>query len=330
MKQPAEETALMKKLLLVLLPVLFVPFGPFANAQNFPAKPIKLLVGAPAGGTTDTLARAIGQEMTMTLGQPIIVENRPGAGGNLAADAVAKSSPDGYTLLMSFTSHTINASLYSKLTFDTLKDFTPISMVATVPSVLVAHPSLPVDDVPSLIKLAKEKPGKLNFAIGALGSSLHLAGDMFKTMASVDIVNVPYKGTAPAMTDLVGGQVELMFASVVTASPQIKSGKLKAIGTTSAKPLAAFPKVAPIAETLPGYESNAWFGVFGPAKLSPEVLKTLNSAIVKAVNAPPIKARLEIEGAEAIGNTPDQFAAFVKTDIEKWAKVVKATGAKAE
>jgi tripartite-type tricarboxylate transporter receptor subunit TctC len=318
--------AMKRSLVLLALALL----SPFANAQNFPTKPIKLLVGAPAGGTTDTLARSIGQEMTITLGQPVIVENRPGAGGNLAADAVAKSSPDGYTLLMSFTSHTINASLYSKLPFDTQKDFTPISMVATVPSVLVAHPSLPVDDVPSLIKLAKEKPGKLNFAIGALGSSLHLAGDMFKTMAGVDIVNVPYKGTAPAMTDLVGGQVELMFASVVTASAQIKSGKLKAIGTTSVKPLAAFPKVAPIAETLPGYESNAWFGVFGPAKLSPEVLKTLNSAIVKAVNAPPIKARLEIEGAEAIGNTPEQFAAFVRTDIEKWARVVKATGAKAE
>jgi tripartite-type tricarboxylate transporter receptor subunit TctC len=313
-----------------LLPLALALLSPFANAQNFPSKPIKLLVGAPAGGTTDTLARAIGQEMAVTLGQPIIVENRPGAGGNLAADAVAKSSPDGYTLLMSFTSHTINANLYSKLPFDTLKDFTPISMVAAVPSILVAHPSLPVDDVPSLIKLAKEKPGKLNFAVGALGSSLHLAGDMFKTMAGVDIVNVPYKGTAPAMTDLVAGQVELMFASVVTASAQIKSGKLKAIGTTSAKPLAAFPKVAPVAETLPGYESNAWFGVFGPAKFSPEVLKTLNSAIVKAVNAPPIKARLEIEGAEAIGNTPEQFAAFVKMDVEKWAKVVKATGAKAE
>jgi tripartite-type tricarboxylate transporter receptor subunit TctC len=324
----------MKTLLPTLVFALFAPFAPpfapLANAQNFPTKPIKLLVGAPAGGTTDTLARAIGQEMTMTLGQPVIVENRPGAGGNLAADAVAKSEPDGYTLLMSFTSHTINASLYSKLPFDTLKDFSPISMVATVPSVLVAHPSLPVDDVPALIKLAKEKPGKLNFAIGALGSSLHLAGDMFKTMAGVDIVNVPYKGTAPAMTDLLGGQVELMFASVVTASAHIKSGKLKAIGTTSTKALTAFPKVAPISATLPGYESNAWFGVFGPAKLSPEVLKTLNSAIVKAVNAPSIKARLEIEGAEAIGNTPEQFAAFVKADIEKWAKVVKATGAKAE
>jgi tripartite-type tricarboxylate transporter receptor subunit TctC len=321
----------MKTLLPALLFALFAPlFAPLANAQYFPTKPIKLLVGAPAGGTTDTLARAIGQEMTMTLGQPVIVENRPGAGGNLAADAVAKSEPDGYTLLMSFTSHTINASLYSKLPFDTLKDFTPISMVATVPSVLVAHPSLPVDDVPALIKLAKEKPGKLNFAIGALGSSIHLAGDMFKTMAGVDVVNVPYKGTAPAMTDLLGGQVELMFASVVTASAQIKSGKLKAIGTTSTKALTAFPKVAPIAATLPGYESNAWFGVFGPAKLSPEVLKTLNSAIVKAVNAPSIKARLEIEGAEAIGNMPEQFAAFVKTDIEKWAKVVKATGARAE
>jgi tripartite-type tricarboxylate transporter receptor subunit TctC len=318
--------AMKRSLVLLALALL----SPFANAQNFPTKPIKLLVGVPAGGTTDTLARSIGQEMTITLGQPVIVENRPGAGGNLAADAVAKSSPDGYTLLMSFTSHTINASLYSKLPFDTLKDFTPVSMVATVPSVLVAHPALPVEDVPSLIKLAKEKPGKLNFAIGALGSSLHLAGDMFKTMAGVDIVNVPYKGTVPAMTDLVGGQVELMFASVVITSPQIKSGKLKAIGTTSAKPLAAFPKVAPIAETLPGYESNAWFGVFGPAKLSPEVLKTLNSAIVKAVNAPPIKARLETEGAEAIGNTPEQFAAFLRTDIEKWAKVVKATGAKAE
>jgi tripartite-type tricarboxylate transporter receptor subunit TctC len=300
------------------------------QAQTYPAKPVRLLVGAPPGGTTDTLARSVGQETAKLLGQPVVVENRAGAGGNIAADAVAKSAPDGYTLLMSFTSHTINPSLYDKLPFDTVKDFAPVTMVATVPSVLIAHPSLPAATLADLLGYAKANPGKLTFGVGALGSSVHLAGELFKTMAGVDIVNVPYKGTSPAMTDLLGGQISLMFASAVTGAPQVKAGRLKAYGVTSAKRLALFPEVPAIAEAVPGYESYAWFGVFAPAKTPVDIVNKLQQTIAAALKTPALNARLEAEAALPAGNTPDQFAAFVVADIAKWAKIVKSSGAKVQ
>ena len=293
------------------------------SAQTFPSKPIRLLVGASSGGTTDTLARSIAAEMTRSLGQPVIVENRAGAGGNIAAEAVAKSPADGYTLLVSFTSHAINASLYAKLPFDPLDDFTPVSMIATVPSLLVGNPSVPAADLKSLLALAKTKPGKLNFAIGGIGSSLHMAGDLLKMQTGVFIVNIPYRGTAPALTDVLAGQVELMFISTVTGMQQVKAGKLRAYGVTSAKRLPAFPDIPAISEVVPGFESNAWFGVFGPAKLPAEVTRVLNNAVVKAVNSPELKKRLELEGAVPVGNSPAEFTAFVREDIKRWAPVVK-------
>ncbi|MEI6304283.1 MAG: tripartite tricarboxylate transporter substrate binding protein, partial [Betaproteobacteria bacterium] len=299
-------------------------------AQSFPTKPIRLLVGASSGGTTDTLARSIAAEMTRSLGQPVVVENRAGAGGNIAAEAVAKSPADGYTLLVSFTSHTINASLYPKLPFDPLDDFTPISMIATVPSLLVGNPAVPAADLKSLLALAKAKPGKLNFAIGGIGSSLHMAGDLLKMQTGVFIVNIPYRGTAPALTDVLAGQVELMFISTVTGMQQVKAGKLRAYGVTSAKRLPAFPDIPAISEVVPGFESNAWFGVFGPAKLPAEVTRVLNNAVAKAVNSPELKKRLELEGAVPVGNTPAEFTAFVREDIKRWAPVVKYSGAKPE
>ena len=301
-----------------------------AAAQSFPTKPIRLLVGASSGGTTDTLARSIAGEMTRTLGQAVVVENRAGAGGNIAAEAVAKSPADGYTLLVSFTSHTINASLYPKLPFDPLDDFTPISMIATVPSLLVGNPSVPAADLKSLLALAKAKPGKLNFAIGGIGSSLHMAGDLLKMQTGVFIVNIPYRGTAPALTDVLAGQVELMFISTVTGMQQVKAGKLRAYGVTSAKRLPAFPDIPAISEVVPGFESNAWFGVFGPAKLPAEVTRILNTAVAKAVSSPDLKKRLELEGAVPVGNTPAEFTAFVREDIKRWAPVVKYSGAKPE
>lgn len=228
-----------------------------ASAQAFPSKPIRLLVGAPAGGTTDTLARSIAAEMTRTLGQAVVVENRAGAGGNIAAEAIAKSPPDGYNLLVSFTSHTINASLYKSLPFDPLLDFTPISMIATVPSLLVGNPAVPASDLTALLALARAKPGKLNFAIGALGSSLHMASDLLKMQAGVFIVNIPYRGTAPALTDVIAGQVELMFISTVTGMQQVKAGKLRAYGVTSAKRLPAFADIPAISEVVPGFETVA-------------------------------------------------------------------------
>jgi len=301
-----------------------------ADAQIAGGKAIRILVGAPAGGTTDTLARSIAQEMSQQLGQPVVVENRPGAGGNIAADLVAKSAPDGSTLLMSFTSHTINATLYKKLPFDPLQDFTPITLVATVPSVLVANPKLPANNVPELIQLARAQPGKLNFAIGSVGSSVHLAGDMFKMMTHTYIVNIPYKGTAPAITDLLAGQCDLMFASTLNVLPHVRAGKLKVLGVTSPAPLPQFPGAAPIGATVKGFESSAWFGLFGPAGLPADVTQALYQAAHKGLEAPAVRKRLEADGAQPLGTTPESFAAFVKQDVKRWAAVVKYSGATSE
>jgi tripartite-type tricarboxylate transporter receptor subunit TctC len=301
-----------------------------AHAQSTGNAPVRILVGAPAGGTTDTMARTLAQALGQQLGRVFVVENKPGAGGNLAAEMVAKAVPDGNTLLMSFTSHAINASLYPSLPFDPVKDFTPLTMVSTSPSVLVAHPSLPVKNVADLVKLAKEKPGQLNFAIGALGSSLHLAGDSFKMKAGVFIVNIPYRGTAPAVQDVLAGQVELMFAAVGNAQAHIKAGKLRALGVTSPKRLPAFPDVQAIGETLPGYESSAWFGLFAPGRMSPELAKRLSDAARVAIQTPEVKRRIEMEGAIPAGNSPQEFAKFVEAEIVRWRAVVQYSGAKPE
>ncbi|RZT31863.1 tripartite tricarboxylate transporter substrate binding protein [Cupriavidus agavae] len=301
-----------------------------AHAAVAGGKPIRILVGAPAGGTTDTLARTVAQEMSQTLGQPVVVENRPGAGGNIAADLVAKSAADGTTLLMSFTSHTINATLYKKLPFDPIQDFTPITLVATVPSVLVATPKLPANNIPELIRLAKAQPGKLNFGIGSVGSSVHLAGDMFKMMTGTYIVNIPYKGTTPAITDLLAGQVDLMFASSLNVAQHVKAGKLKVLGVTSPNPLPQFPGAQPIGNTVKGFESSAWFGLFGPANLPPEVTQALFQAARRGIDEPAVRKRLETDGAEPSGMPPAEFASFVKQDVRRWATVVKYSGAQPE
>jgi len=301
-----------------------------AHAEIAGGKPIRILVGAPAGGTTDLIARTIGQEISRELGQPVVVDNRPGAGGNIAADQVAKSAPDGTTLLMSFTSHTINATLYKKLPFDPVQDFTPVSLVATVPSVLVATPGLPANNVAELIRLAQAHPGKFNFAIGSVGSSLHMAGDMFKMMTGTYIVNIPYKGTAPAITGLLAGQVDLMFASTVNVMPHVKAGKLKVLGVTSPAPLPQFPGVEPIGNTVKGFESNAWFGLFGPAGLPRDVTQTLNQAVRHGLDTPAVRKRLENDAAQPVGSTPEAFAAFVRDDVKRWAKVVRYSGATPE
>lgn len=297
------------------------------RADDYPLRPVKLLVGAPPGGTTDTIARAIATPMAAALKQSVIVENRPGAGGNLAADTVAKSAPDGYTLLVSFSSHTINASLYPKLPFDPAADFTAITKIATVPSLLVGNPKVPAHDLKALIDLAKAQPDKLTIGLGGIGSSLHLAGEKFKLMTGVRMLNVPYKGTAPALTDVLGGQLDLMFISLVTGAEHVRAGTLRAYGVTSAQRLPAFPDVPAIGEAVPGFESTAWFGVFGPAKLPPTITEKLNTVIVGALADPDLRARLQTEGATPVGDTPAAFAAFVREDIARWAPIVKASGA---
>jgi len=304
--------------------------GPtWAQPTNATA-PVRILVGAPAGGSTDTMARAVAHAMGQQLGRTVVVDNRPGAGGNLAAEAVARAAPDGQTLLMSFTSHAINASLYPRLPFDPVKDFTPLTLVSTSPSVLVAHPSLPANNVAELVALAKAKPGQLNFAIGALGSSLHLAGEAFKLKAGVFIVNIPYRGTAPAVQDVLAGQVELMFAAVGNVQQHIRAGKLKALAVTSPQRLAALPDVPALAETLAGYESSAWFGLFGPAKMASELMRTWSDAARAAVQSPEVRRRIEAEGATPVGSSPQEFGRFVVADIARWREVVKYSGAKPE
>ena len=315
----------MQRRKVLLSTTALIAAGAFAQTQ-----PMRILVGAPSGGSTDTLARTLASELGRLLGKTVIVENRPGAGGNIAAEAVAKSAPDGNTLLMSFTSHAINATLYPSLPFDPVRDFTPLTCVATSPSLLVAHPSVPAKDVLELIALAKAKPGQLNFAIGAVGSSLHLAGDLFKMQSGTFIVNIPYRGTAPAIQDVIAGQVELMFAAIGNAQAQVKAGRLKALGVTSATRLAAFPGVPAIAEALPGYESSAWFGLFGPARMSPELARRVSDAARQAIATPEVRRRLDAEGAVPVGNSPEEFSRFVQGEIQRWANVVKFSGARPE
>ncbi|MGA2568717.1 MAG: tripartite tricarboxylate transporter substrate binding protein [Pseudolabrys sp.] len=315
---------------LLLIAGLLLAMPPVGKADDYPSRPIKLLVGASPGGTTDTMARAIAQPLSKSLGQPVLVENRPGAGGNLAAAAVAKSAPDGYTLLVSFTSHTINATLYPNLPFDPVTDFTPISKIANVPSLLVGNPKLPAQNLNELIALAKAKPDTLSIAIGGIGSSLHLAGEQLKMMTGVRILDVPYKGTAPALTDVLGGQVDMMFISLVTGSAQVRAGKLRAYGVTSAARQPSFPDLPAIGEVVKGFESTAWFGVFGPAKLPADVTGKLNAAIVAALNDPRMREQLQNEGATPAAGSAAEFAAFVRDDVKHWAPIVKQSGAKLE
>lgn len=292
--------------------------------------PIRLWVGTPPGGSTDTIARELAVELARLLGRNVIVENKSGAGGNIAADTVAKAPPDGNNLLVSFTSHTINASLYPKLPYDPVADFTPLTQLVTSSSVLVAHPSVPVSNIKELIDHARTRPGQLSFAIGGIGSSVHLAGEAFKLQAGVFIVNIPYRGTAPAVADVVAGNVPLMFAPVVNTRGLIQSGKLKVLGVTSLRRLPQFPDVPAIAEVLPGFESRAWFGLFGPARMAPDLVQRISDAARTAMKSDVIGKRLEQDAAEAVASSPEEFARFVKADVARWAPLVKRSGATPE
>jgi tripartite-type tricarboxylate transporter receptor subunit TctC len=298
-----------------------------AAAQD---KPLALIVGSPPGGTTDTLARVIGKAMGDALGRTVVVDNRAGAGGNIAAAYVAKAPADGNTLLMAFTGHTINATLYKSLPFDPLKDFTPITMVAKVPSVLIARKGLPFRDVPGLVAYAKQHPGKLNFAIGAQGSSLHLASEQFKMMTGTDIVNIPYKGTGPALADVLAGTVDLMFASTVNVLPHRRNEAIRILGVSSREALPQFPGAPPVGATVKGFESAAWFGLFGPANLPPDVADRLYQAAKQALDTPAYQERLRSEGATAPDMAPQAFGRFVEQDVRDWAKIIKASGASVE
>lgn len=303
-----------------------------AWAQAYPTKSIRLVVPFPAAGTTDILAREVAQRLSVSFGQSVIVDNRPGAAGNIGSDIVAKSAPDGYTLLMGTVgTHAINPSLYTKMPYNHVKDFVPIVLVAGVPNVLEVTPSLPVNSVADLIKLAKEKPGQLNFASSGSGTSIHLSGELFKTMTGVDIVHVPYKGSSPAVTDLMGGQVQLMFDNLPSSLAQIKAGKLRAIAVTSAQRAPALPNVPTIAESgLPGFEASSWFGLLAPAGTPPAVVARINADVNQWLQTAEAKEKLLAQGAVPAGGTPEQFAAHIRAETEKWAKVVKVSGAKVD
>jgi tripartite-type tricarboxylate transporter receptor subunit TctC len=302
------------------------------SAQPYPTKPIRLVVPFPAGGTTDVLARAAAQKLTETLGQAVIVDNRPGAGGNIGAELVAKSPPDGYTLLMGTVgTHAINPSLYPKMPYDHVRDFVPVILVAGVPNVLVINPALPVNSMQELIAYAKANPGKLNFASSGNGTSIHLSGELFKTMAGVQITHVPYKGSAPALQDLVGGQVQLMFDNLPSALALIKGGRLKALAVTSKERAPALPDVPTMAESgLPGFEASSWFGLLAPAGTPQPVVAKLNAEIAKWLASPEAKEKLLAQGANAAGGTPEDFARHIAAETAKWQKVVKESGAKVD
>lgn len=290
---------------------------------------VRILVGAPPGGSTDMLARAIAPDLARSLGRSVVVENRAGAGGNLAAELVAKAPPDGSTLLLTFTGHAINATLYPKLPFDPIADFTPLTMVATQPSMLVANPSVPFRTLKELIAYAKPRPGKLTMGV-ATGASVHLAGEAFKMQAGLFIVNVAYRGTSPAITDLIAGHVELMMAPIAGVRPHLQSGRLIALGVTSPKRLPQFPDVPAITEVLPGYTSAAWFGLLGPARMPAELTRTIADAARAAVRSDLLRQRLEPEAATPVGNSPEEFAAFLREDVPRWAKLVRWSGATPE
>ena len=303
-----------------------------ASAQTYPTRPIRLVVPFPAGGTTDILAREVGDRLSRSLGQSVVVDNRPGAGGNIGADLVAKSAPDGYTLLMGTVgTHAINPSLYTKMPYDHVKDFVPIILVAGVPNVLEVTPSLPVNSVADLIKLAKEKPGQLNFASSGSGTSIHLSGELFKTMAGVDMTHVPYKGSAPALTDLMGGQVQLMFDNLANSTPQLKAGKLKALAVTTAKRSALAPELPTLAETgLPGFDIYTWWGFMAPAGTPKEIVAKWNAEVTRILSTPEMKAFFAQQGAEPAPTSPEQFSALIQSEIPKYARIIKASGAKVD
>jgi len=319
----------------LLLGASLLALAAFAFAQApaaYPTKPIRLVVPFPPGGATDILAREVAKHLTDAWGQSVVVDNRPGAGGNIGSELVARSAPDGYTLEMGTVgTHAINASLYSKMPYDHVKDFVPVILVAGVPNVLEVNPSVPVNSVQELIAYAKANPGKLNFASSGSGTSIHLSGELFKVMAGVQMTHVPYKGSAPALSDLLGGQVQLMFDNLPPSLPQIKAGKLRALAVTSSTRAPALPDVPTVAEAgLPGFEASSWFGVLAPAGTPPAIVAKLNAEIAKWLTTPEAKEKLANVGANIASGTPEDFARHIQAETAKWAKVVKESGAKVD
>lgn len=309
------------------LATALAPAGP-AAAQEFPTRPVTLVIPFAAGGSTDLVGRLIAERMAAELGQPVVVENKGGAGGNLGAAQVAKASPDGYTILMgTVATHALNPALYKKMPYDPVTSFAPVSLLVVVPNVLVVNPDFPAKTTEELIALLKKDPGKYSYASSGNGTPLHLSGELFKSMADVDMQHIPYQGAGPALVDVLSGQVPIMFDNLPSSTSHIKSGKLRALGVTTAKRAPSFPDVPAIAEAVPGYETYTWNAVFAPAGTPPEVVAKLNAAANKALADPKVQARLADFSAVSVGSTPEELGEHVKKEIAKWAPIVKASGA---
>jgi tripartite-type tricarboxylate transporter receptor subunit TctC len=297
-----------------------------AHAQ-YPTKPIRFILPFPPGGGTDTLARIIGGKLSEGLGQQIVMDNRPGAGANIGAEIAAKTPPDGYTMLMGNVAHAINATLYSKLNYDVLRDFAPVSLIASTPNIVVVHPSVPARSIKELIALAKARPGVLDVASSGPGSSPHLAGELFNNMAGTKMNHVPYKGGGPAVAALVSGEVSVGFATTPSVIHHVKSGKLRGLAVTSAKRASVAPNLPSVSEAgLKGYETGTWYGLLVPSGTPQEAIARLHTEAVKAIKLPDVKERLDATGYDAIGTTPAEFGTFLRSEVDKWAKVVKAAG----
>ena len=311
------------------MPILFATN---VVAQEWPNKPIRWIVPFPPGGAMDVMARALAEKSSKSLGQAVVIENKPGAGGNIGADFVARSDADGYTMMITSIGMATNKYLYPKLSYDPVKDFSPVSLIAIVPNVLVTNATQPnVKTVSDVIANAKAQPGKLTYASAGNGSSIHLAGEVFTSMAKIDMQHIPYKGSNPAVTDLLGGQVNYMFDSITSAKPHIDAGKLRPIGITTSKRSKALPNVPTIAESgLPGYEVTPWFAVFVPAATPKPIVNKLNAALLDALKSPEIKAKFDGIGAEPLGTTPDELASYLNKEIERWGKVISTNNIKSD
>ena len=300
-----------------------------ASAQTYPTKPVRIVVPFAAGGPADIYARVIGEKLQAALGQTFVVENKPGGGAIVGTDSVAKSAPDGYTLLMMSNTHTVNESLFAEKPYQLMRDLTPVAPVNYSDLVMVVHPSVPASSLAEFLALAKSKPGGLNYASSGPGTPYHMAGELFKAMAGVNLVHVPYKGSSGARTDILGGQVHMMFDAIPTMAPNVRAGKLKALGTSGKARSTVLPEVPTVSEAgVPGYESVIWLGIMAPAGTPRAVVEKLNAEITRAVNAPEMREAWAKQGATAMSMTPDEFGRFMRDDIEKWARIVKISGAR--
>lgn len=311
--------------------VLAVEFSPLASAQAYPTKPIKFVVGFAPGGATDVVGRLMAKKIGDALGQPIIIENKAGGSSNIGAEAVFRAAPDGYTFYVSAITSAINVSLFPKLPFDFAKDFEPVALFANVPNILVVHPSVPAKTVKELIDLARAQPGKLSYASSGSGTSIHLCGELFKMLAKVDMVHIPYKGSAPAMTDMIGGQVQVMFDNMPSALPHVKAGKLRALAVTSAQRSPSAPDVITMGEAgVPGFDVQSWFGLVAPKGTPKDIIARVNAEAVNALATAEIRERFLDLGAVPAPMSPEAFGDFIRAEIIRWSEVVKASGAKVE